>query len=63
MNTKEEDMKILKSIATIVGVSPRAIASFLIQNGEKEKLMTKFKVKMIQSHNGLKHIEKITLKD
>ena len=30
-----EDMKILKSIATIVGVSPRAIASFLIQNGEK----------------------------
>jgi len=32
---EREDMKILKSIATIVGVSPRAIASFLIQNGEK----------------------------
>lgn len=32
---ENEDMKILKSIATIVGVSPRAIASFLIQNGEK----------------------------
>lgn len=32
---EQEDMKILKSIATIVGVSPRAIASFLIQNGEK----------------------------
>ena len=32
---EKEDMKILKSIATIVGVSPRAIASFLIQNGEK----------------------------
>jgi len=30
-----EDMKILKSIATIIGVSPRAIASYLIQNGEK----------------------------
>lgn len=32
---EKEDMKILKSIATIVGVSPRAIASFLIQSGEK----------------------------
>lgn len=30
-----EEMKCLKSIATIVGVSPRAIASFLVQNGEK----------------------------
>ena len=32
---EQEDMKILKSIATTVGVSPRAIASFLIQGGEK----------------------------
>lgn len=32
---ENKDMAILKSIATIIGVSPRAIASYLIQNGEK----------------------------
>ena len=32
---ENKEMAILKSIATIVGVSPRAIASYLIQNGEK----------------------------